>query len=337
MVDLPYDIKATIRDIQKGGASARRAVAWMQDRKLQFSLVNKGSCSQPPPSGVRCTECVATLTGGDWQVWMEHDVRSALLKQPSTPINERFNLIPIQGSIFDTTTNLAQAESEPRQLERLKVLHSHLEFRFHQILDRIPLSVPSFSKLWNDAHVSPYQMNVTISKSKSYKRTIKPEDFHRLPEDPQVHTVAGANTTELREICLQIEVALGEIKGRTRMEPNPDKLTIDPIMAIQFGIRLGSLMAKAETVLAYQVFAAINSNVGRSGQKLSAFWSMILSDFKDYEAKAIFGMLDRRMDPENRKKKMRIYQKGLRRHDGSYLKEQSFLSKLRTLRAAVEK
>jgi hypothetical protein len=331
----PYDVKAVIKELQHGGTIARRALAWMQNTQLEFSPINKGSCSEPPPSGVLHTECVITLTGGIWQVWMEHDVRSVLLNPPGTPIGMGFNVVSFEGSIFDTTINLALADSEPEQVARLEALHRHLQDHFYQMLDQSSRSMPSFPKMWNDAHHSAFRISVTTGKTKSSKRTIKPEKFHRIPQGQQAEAVVDASASELLEICLQIEVALKEIECRTGMEPNPDCLTLDPVGAVQFGLLLGSLMARADAVLAYQTFANVLKKVGRSDQELDPFWKWVQANYMNVNVKEVFGMLNGCRDPANPSKTIRLIrnQTVLVRHNGKRLKLSSFESKLRLLRA----
>lgn len=332
-----YDIKSVRKQIQDGGIPTRIALAWMHDGKLKFSPFDKGEYKEPPPIRAPHVECVLEFKGGVWQVCMEHEVRHALLNPPGTPVGMGFNLIPFEGSVFDTTLNFILADIEPQQVARLQALHKHLQEKFDQTLDQIFRTIPTFTRIWEDAHRKGLRVRVTTGKARSKKHIIKHEQLHGIPEGRNSETVADASAIEVLEICLKIESALKDMASRKGMEPNPDHVTIDPVKAVQFGIHLGSLIGRVESILAHHCFASINSQVGRSSQKRSAFWKMILERFKGDDAKAIFGQLAGMLDPDNPKELMRINRKGLRRHNGKYLKERSFQSKLRALRASTVK
>ena len=301
-----YDIKTARQECKAADLQSRLVIAWMEDGTLKLSQnVNafKASAADDstesdrtaPPRHVRC---LAVSRGDHFSAWKEGVVRKMLLNPPCSDNGKQWDYTPIKDTIFDH--DLKDSAWYPSTKETL-------EQRCRAFALGVLMERDNLDRLAREA-VASYG-------------------------EPSANKSHSAREIEWRmENIGQAIQRLQRHIGFMSIGDSPDAG-----VALRQGLRIGMWLAEVGAIIANERNAKLNSQIGVSGRKLGVFWSWVMTkqEWFNKPDKEVFGLLNNEADPEfPEKKRMSVRGSVLHRGNGTTLKESSFYSKYRALRAA---
>lgn len=324
-----YDLKKERQLITKLNCQSKTAIAWMEGERIEYRLTSKftrqgrdssrkfeiylewiaDSCVAEGRSKLNSNrskkkkplsdyvQCLVSSSGSGWSVWKYTQVSKAILNSARQRDKLISGIIPIEHTIFDPdkAANAWHQDQEKPAQDRL------IEFGKSLIMDAARI----------------YALGETLI-----------EDFEPLAAtfNPMLKTTNHMQAAVLIKNSVRAAQSMLYEAAKAKYT---GKENIDPAIAMRQGYLIGRWLNEAESIISNQTAMKVAAYQGNSGQRISKFWQWIFENpqFNSMPPKEIFGKLEGMPDTENPKKSIVIkdYNK-LQRHDGSLLKESSFIS-----------
>lgn len=325
-----YDLKKERQECKRLGVQTRIIVAWMQEGEVLYSSVaqfksqtlrqskreaifnqwlrescvsssdtNQLESAQKQLHLTQCVQCLLASSGGHWAVWKYQDVSRAILNPQGRHGGRVRDFIPERFTIFDRdrAANVWQEKHDETVCERSIHFGKALLMEAARIYELSCLEIEYFEHVFNasDGDVANSKASQIASLLKDCVKAIK----------MMFYAVSMLNY---------------ERKGRP-----------DLAVALRQGFLIGRWLMQAEAIVANKEAMKMASHQGVSGQHPSAFWDWIISepDFMNATAKSIFDALEGKRDPDYPGAVLTIIDGNkLRRGNGDYLKQSSFVTAL---------
>lgn len=315
-----YDLGVEQRTCQKLQIPCKQAVAWMEGGRVQVSVYASNSdevhlrskrdamfqrwfaesellgnaeveTETPIDSNRQVPEyvrCLAVSNGEAWHCWRSGDVSTVLTIPPGTPPGRRFEIFPLEGSIFDP--------------------------------DKAPLVWRTKEEMPVTARCVLFGRKLLFETARVYAMGVKfidgfESEFEEMSKYP--HSVEGTLPVRLlidaknRTLAMISNVSL---LGWER------KMKIDSAVALRQGFLIGRWLAQAEAIISNVGYTKFAAQQATSGQHTSKFlrWIIGLQDscLKGRSASQIFTWLHGKADPDFKGRKLIVKDDQLIRGNG---------------------
>ncbi|MFC5455992.1 hypothetical protein [Prosthecobacter fluviatilis] len=337
-----YDLDTEQRRCRQLQVPCKRAVAWMEGGRVHISVLKSKSdkvnlrskrdamflrwvkesglldnaeletespikANQLIPEYVRC---LAVSNGEAWHCWRPSEVGAVLTFSQETPPGRRFQIIPLENTIFDP--------------------------------DKAPL-------VWRTKDETPladrcvlFGRKLLFEAARVYATGVKfiegfEGEFEEMSKYP--HSVEG--TLPVRLLIDSKNRIFAMISNIALLKYRPN-LELDLEVALRQGFLIGRWLAQAEAIISSSGFTKFAAQQANSGQKTSLFlrWIIDLQDscLKGLTASQIFSWLDGKDDPEFKGHKLIVKDDELQRGNGRIMKMATFQASLsRAKKRAREK
>ncbi len=336
-----YDLDIEQRTCHQLKVPCKQAVAWMEGGRVQISVYASNSdkvdlrskrdaifqrwvkesgllgnaeletetpidANRLVPEYVRC---LAASNGEAWHCWRSVDVGTALTIPPGTPPARRFQIIPLELSIFDPDKAplVWRTKDDMPVAERCVLFGRQLLFEAARV----------------------YAMGLKFIEGFE-------NEFEEMTKYP--HSVAG--TMPVRHLLNAKNRILAMVSNVLLLEYTPNREP-DGAIAMRQGFLIGRWLAQAEAIISNAGFTKFASQQANTGQKTSKFlgWIIGLQDscLKDLSTSQIFTWLHGKDDPEFKGHKLIVKDDGLKRGNGRTLKLATFQASLSRAKGRARK
>lgn len=336
-----YDLDIEQRKCKQRQIPCKQAFAWMEGGRVQVSVFASnsdkvdsrskrdamfqhwveesgllGSAELEPETRIdegrqvpEYVRCLAVSNGDAWHCWRSIDVGTVLTIPPGTPSERRFQVIPLEGTIFDPdkATLIWQTKDEMPVADRCVLFGRKLLFEAARI----------------------YAMGVKFIEGFE-------GEFAEMSKYP--HSVEGSLPVRLlldaknRTLAMISNVRILELKPRR----NPDAA-----VALRQGFLIGRWLAQAEAIISNAGFTKFAAQQAHSGQKTSKLLSWIISlqdsHLKGKTTSQIFTWLHGKDDPDFKGHKFIVEDDELKRGNGRTVKMATFQASLSRAKSNARK
>lgn len=300
-----YDLKKAAEDCRKAGYGHRHAIAWLAGNRVQIALLPRGK-AQP--------STISKLTP------------SAANRPPRKVVCIAFNM----GDAW-------RPWDEVEVSEALLNLPSTPKDKRAAIL---PLEHSIFDPDKSDGVWFMARKEDTLDRCKHFAQAARQEiDRIRKLADVVFTSASAQNSMSLVSSLLSdCLAAIERFELATDLRMLIHSCQLDTAVAIRQGFLIGRWLAQAEARCAASEGIKFMAPKG-AGRKPQQFWKHVVESepFERMTESEVFAALHGRLDPDHSGTTMRVDEATLYRGNGRKVKESSFCSRLRSLRADAKR